>query len=140
MLLRDTDQMSMAHGLEVRVPFLDHRLVELLFRIPGRWKVSKTEPKPLLTHSLNSALPAECVYRSKMGFTLPLEKWLRGSLEGEMRESFLSPTCSTPFQPESLRTIWDDFERGRVNWSRIWGIFVLRNWLERHKVNCPTLS
>lgn len=134
-LLRDTDQMSMAHALEVRVPLLDHRLVELVFELPGALKVNATHPKPLLTQSLGKSIPAECVFRPKKGFELPFARWLHGSLREEMRGSFLSPGGAEMFRREALPTLWKNFEAGRVSWSRIWGIFVLRDWIERNQAS-----
>ena len=72
-LLRDSDFMSMAHGLELRVPFLDRALVEACFRIPGEEKLRGDRPKPLLLKSLGVELPSEIVNRPKRGFTLPFE-------------------------------------------------------------------
>jgi asparagine synthase (glutamine-hydrolysing) len=134
MLLRDADQMSMAHALEVRVPLLDHRLVEFVFSLPGRLRLDQAIPKPLLTRPLKAELPAECVYRPKQGFELPFERWLRGGLYEQMRDSFLSPTsaCATPFDRQGLAATWKSFEEGRLRWSRVWSIFVLRDWLARH--------
>ena len=78
-LLRDTDQMSMAHALEVRVPFLDHELVEFVLTVPDDIKNSAT-PKGLLVEALGDLLPEEIVNRPKMGFTLPYEQWMRQEL------------------------------------------------------------
>lgn len=133
-LLRDTDQMSMANSLEVRVPLLDHHLVELLFAMPGFAKIDPVIPKVLLTRPLGSMIPQECVYRPKRGFELPLAKWLRGTLEAEVRESFLGNADPSPFRRKGLEAVWGEFTSGRVGWSRVWSIFVLRRWLERHDV------
>src|SRR5208283_5045346 len=76
-LLRDADFMSMAHGLELRVPFLDRALVETCFRIPGKRKLQGDSPKSLLLASLGVDLPPRIVNRPKRGFTLPFERWLR---------------------------------------------------------------
>ena len=78
-LLRDSDQMSMAHALEVRVPFLDHELVELALSIPDSFKFPVT-PKKILIDSLGDLLPSEIIERPKMGFTFPWEHWLKNDL------------------------------------------------------------
>src|SRR5204863_2161270 len=88
-LLRDTDQMSMAHALEIRVPLLDHKLVEYLFMLPGACKLHDHQSKPLLTYSLSSDIPDECVNRPKHGFELPFAIWLKKSLKSEVQASFL---------------------------------------------------
>jgi asparagine synthase (glutamine-hydrolysing) len=80
-LLRDADVMGMAHALEIREPLLDHRLVERTMTVPGRWKLAHRQNKPLLARAVPE-LPAAASARPKMGFTLPLETWLRGPLRG----------------------------------------------------------
>jgi asparagine synthase (glutamine-hydrolysing) len=135
-LLRDTDQMSMAHALEVRVPLIDHVLVEYLLTLPGTCKVSSNHPKPLLTRSLDGALPQECVYRPKRGFELPFAIWLRESLHDEMEASFRSQSIATaaPFTPQGLEYLWSSFERGQVSWGRVWSLFTLQDWLRQHGI------
>lgn len=77
-LLRDADVMSMAHGLEVRVPLLDQELVEQVARLPGDFKTDGRRLKPLLVDAVRDLLPDAVVERPKAGFTLPFETWLRG--------------------------------------------------------------
>lgn len=135
-LLRDTDQMSMANSLEVRAPLIDPRLVEFCFTLPGFCKLAGRHPKPLLTSSLAGLLPAECVNRSKKGFELPFEVWLRDALQPEMRSLFHEAgfCLPCPFQLHALRSIWKQFQNRLLNWSRIWALFVLRFWLQLHRV------
>lgn len=76
-LLKDTDFMSMYHSIEVRVPFLDHKLVEYIGSLPSEIKIGGTVNKPLLVESVRNLLPPEIFTRPKMGFTFPFEKWLR---------------------------------------------------------------
>jgi asparagine synthase (glutamine-hydrolysing) len=133
-LLRDTDQMSMAHALEVRVPLLDHRLVELIFSMPGKYRISREQQKPLLTSPLAGLLPDETIRRPKQGFVLPFEDWIRGALQAEMRETFLGGSTSGVFQVDELAGMWREFEAGRVQWSRMWGIFVVSDWIARQQV------
>src|SRR6185436_14309246 len=84
-LLRDTDAMSMAHSLEVRVPFVDTKVVDYVLSLPGEWKApSRVGPKPLLADAIADLLPREFLNRPKMGFTLPFEKWLQGKLRDEV--------------------------------------------------------
>jgi len=130
-LLRDTDQMSMAHALEVRVPLIDHKLVEFLFTLPGYLKVDKNFPKPLLTKALDNDIPKECIFRPKRGFELPFEVWLREKLQEEMKESFLNSREDEawPLGKKGLSQIWQEFQRGKLNWSRMWGIYVLQHWI-----------
>jgi asparagine synthase (glutamine-hydrolysing) len=136
-LLRDTDQMSMAHALEVRVPLIDHKLVEFLFTLPGAIKVDKGIPKPLLTKVLGESIPTECVFRPKRGFELPFEVWLRESLQRDMTDSMLNSMEDEawPLEQNYLAKIWREFQRGKLNWTRIWGIFVLRSWIVNHHIS-----
>jgi asparagine synthase (glutamine-hydrolysing) len=131
-LLRDTDQMSMAHALEVRVPLIDHKLVEFLFTLPGHIKVDKGVPKPLLTKAMGDSIPSECVFRPKLGFELPFQIWLRQCLQKEMAEEFLNTRKDKvwPLAENGLSKIWQEFQSRRVNWSRVWGVFVLKHWVE----------
>ena len=88
-LLRDSDFMSMAHGLEVRVPLIDHRLARRVLALPGSWKLDSGTPKPLLVKALGGQLPEKIVHRQKRGFTLPFEHWLRDALRPVVEESLL---------------------------------------------------
>lgn len=125
-LLRDTDVMSMAHSLEVRVPLLDHLLVEEMFRLPGPIKIGKTK-KPLLVSSLPRPLPERVTSGRKRGFVLPYAKWLTGKLREQVEDSL-------SHQPKALNGIvnskavgdvWQAFLDGRTSWTRPWSLFVL---------------
>ena len=83
-LLRDSDFMSMAHGLEVRVPLIDHVLAKRMLSMPGSMKLDSQTPKPLLVRALGGTLPRQIVHRPKRGFTLPFEHWLRQELRPEI--------------------------------------------------------
>jgi asparagine synthase (glutamine-hydrolysing) len=136
-LLRDSDIMSMAHGLELRVPLIDHRLAEKLFAFPGVWKLSSRTPKPLLVAALQGALPDEVVHRPKRGFTLPFEHWLREELRAGVEET-LNKTAEGPLaallKPKAVRKVWGDFLSGRTSWSRPWSLYVLERWCELNSV------
>lgn len=139
MLLRDSDFMSMAHGLELRVPFLDRALVEACFRIPGSVKVQGEAPKNLLLRSLGVELPHDIVHRPKRGFTLPFERWLRGEMrplvEGALsRGDTASDSGSglSHLDASAVREVWSRFLVGKTSWSRPWSIFVLRRWCEQN--------
>jgi asparagine synthase (glutamine-hydrolysing) len=135
-LLRDTDQMGMAHSLEVRVPLIDQDLVELVLPISGRDKISRTTPKRLLVEPLGDALPPECVYRAKRGFTLPFAQWLKSG-EGIARitERFAGRNADVyPFDFRAMTSLQRDFLDGSVSWSRVWSLYVLRDWLVRHRI------
>jgi asparagine synthase (glutamine-hydrolysing) len=135
-LLRDTDQLAMAHALEVRVPLLDHVLAEYVVSLPDACKRSNGNPKPLLVDSLGGALPRAVTQRPKQGFTLPFATWMRGELR-TFCETRLSPDRLGGrgiFRPEALTTMWEAFVDGRpqTSWSRVWTLVVLEEWLERN--------
>ncbi len=134
-LLRDTDQMSMAHALEVRVPFLDHELVEFVLGVNDRQKFPHT-PKQLLVESLGDLLPHEIVDRPKMGFTLPWEQWMRTALKSYCESRLRSLGRRAEFNADGLDALWQRFLAGdkRITWSRVWYLVVLADWLERHAI------
>ncbi len=126
-LLRDTDAMSMAHSIEARVPFLDHRLVEAVYRLPHASKLARGVNKPLLVEALAEPLPREVWDRPKQGFTLPFRRFMlehRGELRARARASEL-------LRREAVDEIWNDFESGRAHWSRPWALVVFNAWVDR---------
>jgi asparagine synthase (glutamine-hydrolysing) len=137
-LLRDSDVMSMAHGLELRVPLVDHQLADKLLALPGGWKMDGDTPKPLLVGALKGKLPNEIVHRKKQGFTLPFERWLRENLRAEM-EAALPKIGRGPLAPllsyDSVGQVWEDFMNQRTSWSRIWSLYVLEQWCELNSVS-----
>jgi asparagine synthetase B (glutamine-hydrolysing) len=133
-LLRDTDSMSMAHSLEVRVPFLDHPLVEYVTHLPQRVKLSDGTPKALLRAAMADLLPGEVVNQPKRGFTFPWAEWLRGPLKQSVEQglSNLSPTLSEIVHGEAAYGVWQSYLDGQTSWSRPWTLFVLNEWVKRH--------
>jgi asparagine synthase (glutamine-hydrolysing) len=128
-LLRDSDFMSMAHGLELRVPFLDRALVEACFRIPGERKLQGNSPKGLLLASLGVELPKDIVNRPKRGFTLPFERWLRGEMRPVVEDALLNSSWDqTSISSSAVREVWNRFLTGETSWSRPWSLFVLQRW------------
>jgi len=139
-LLRDTDQMSMAHALEVRVPLLDHQLVDLVTSLPDSIKQADDDtPKPLLVESLNGLLPDSIVHRPKQGFTLPFDPWMRGPLgafcERRLGENGLAGRGL--MKAATIQRLWRSFLDGGkdVSWSRLWTLVVLDSWLDAHDLS-----
>jgi asparagine synthase (glutamine-hydrolysing) len=137
-LLRDTDCMSMAHSLEVRVPFIDAEIVSCVMRLPGAWKLNGGRQKPLLQDVLGDMIPSEVMNRPKMGFTLPFEDWMQSRLRDEIETTFAdeSQFRSIGLQPEEVQGIWRQFLRApqAVGWSRPWALYVLARWCSQHQV------
>jgi asparagine synthase (glutamine-hydrolysing) len=135
-LLRDTDVMSMAHALEVRVPLIDHRVVELAMAIPGEMKLG-VEPKPLLAAAAPS-LPDSTVKRKKMGFALPFDSWLRGRLRPWMEERLLGEPMRKLgiVDTRAVAQLWGRYLRGEghLSHARVWCLATLADWCQRHRV------
>ncbi|MBI4135639.1 asparagine synthase (glutamine-hydrolyzing) [Candidatus Uhrbacteria bacterium] len=131
-LLRDGDIMSMAHGLEVRVPFLDHVLLERVMSIPESRKISRTLPKPLLLNAVRDEMPHEIWARKKMGFTFPWELWLRGRFKGPIDQVLQDKSAAEKagLSHDACLRLWHDFCSGKegITWSRVWGIYSLIRW------------
>ena len=137
-LLRDCDSMSMAHALEVRVPLLDHVLVEKVLRVRGALKLSDAEKKPLLTAGV-PGLPREVRTRMKMGFTLPFDTWFRGPLRGWMEDILLSSSTRQLglFREGAVERLWRSFLQSEryTSHSRIWSIAALAGWCRANQVS-----
>ena len=133
-LLRDTDAMSMSHSLEVRVPFLDHRLVEFALELPFREKRRQGAPKALLIDALGDLLPPWVAERPKRTFTFPWQEWLRGPLQAAVEASLRGwlPLLEPFVRGDSVKKVWTDFVDGRTNWSRPWSLYVLNEWAKRN--------
>jgi asparagine synthase (glutamine-hydrolysing) len=136
-LLRDTDAMSMANSLEVRVPFLDHPIVEYVTRLPGSIKYIDGIPKSLLVDAMGDLLPREVVSQPKRTFTLPWEHWLRGPLKKDMEAEFnmIAPSLKQCVDERAIGRVWKRFLQGKTSWSRVWSLFVLNRWARCHLEN-----
>ncbi len=133
-LLRDTDSMSMCHSLEVRVPFLDHPVVEFALGLSDAAKRHSDRPKALLVAALGDLLPEEVVTQRKRTFTLPWEEWLRGALRQRIAASFADwePPLEPLIPAAAAADVWNDFLAGRTSWSRAWSLYVLNEWVKRN--------
>ena len=132
-LLRDTDQMSMRHGLEVRVPLLDHRLVEFVMGLPDSRKQPDGVPKRLLVEAMGGDLLPSIAQRRKQGFVLPFDPWMRGELRGfcehHLGRSGLGGRAI--FDPRAIDAVWRSFlAREGDTWSRPWALVALNAWME----------
>ena len=134
-LLRDTDQMSMAHSLEVRVPFLDHELVEYVMHIPDNLKFPHA-PKKLLVDSFRDLLPLEITERKKMGFVLPWEDWMKNDLKQFCEDRLGILNEIEPFNASAIENMWQSFLKNDpgISWSRIWPLVVLGDWIKANEI------
>ena len=133
-LLRDTDSVSMARSLEVRVPLLDTPIVEFIGSLPDAARGARERPKALLLTAIGDLLPREIVEQRKRTFTLPWDEWLRGPLRPRVEKSFAEPAA--PFaaflRKGGLSSVWSDFQSRKTSWSRPWSLYVLNEWCRRH--------
>ena len=132
-LLRDTDAMSMASSLEVRVPFIDHELIGYVAGLAGSQKMDSTRPKSLLTAAFADVLPRQIVHKQKQGFTLPFQHWLGAELKPTLEESFSaarSGALAEYVDSTAVRSVWDGFLGGKTSWTRPWSLFVLQRWCQ----------
>jgi asparagine synthase (glutamine-hydrolysing) len=135
MLLRDADQMSMAVSLEMRVPFLDHELVEYVLGLPAAVKKRYSGVKGLLVEACRDLLPASVYDRPKAGFVLPMKSWMLGPLASFVREG-LEETVSRALLPASfVNEVKEAFQRDRLHWTRPWSIAVLGHYAKRRQLS-----
>jgi len=132
-LLRDTDSVSMAQSLEVRVPLLDTPLTEFVHTLPDGARRRPGMQKALLVEAIRDLLPGEILGQRKRTFTLPWEEWLHGPLRKKVETSLANPAAAlTPvLRPGGVKTVWNDFLAGKTTWSRPWSLFVLNEWCLR---------
>ncbi len=134
-LLRDSDQMSMAHSLEIRVPFLDHNVVELATHLSNDLKFPTT-PKKFLTETFTDILPGEVVNRKKMGFTLPWSVWMKNELREFTEAGFNELYTQEVVNEKVLRNAWSKFLLGNEEKSFIsfWHLSVLGHWMKNNSI------
>lgn len=134
-LLYKVDIASMANSLEVRLPFLDYRLVEYCINLPSNFKIKHNESKYLLKKYLEKYLPSNLVYRKKWGFGSPIDQWLKHELSFLMDEYLTKDRIkkSGLVDPEIVMELVKNFRNGKhFLYKRIWALIVLEIWLEKH--------
>jgi asparagine synthase (glutamine-hydrolysing) len=134
-ILTKVDRAGMAVSLECRIPFLDHRVVELSWRMPNYFKVRDGKGKWLLRQVLNRYIPAVITDRPKMGFGVPVDHWLRGPLK-EWGEELIQPKKLEEqgfLNPISVNLCWREHQMGLNNWrDKLWVVLMWQAWLENN--------
>lgn len=133
-ILYKADRMSMAHSLEVRPPFLDHRIVEFAATLPASLKIRGSRQKVLLKELMRDKLPTSVLRRKKVGFDIPAHDWLRGCLRTLMMEVLLDPSSEHTklFRRDVIETYIRQHMERRVNIGyHLWGLMVLFLWMKK---------
>jgi asparagine synthase (glutamine-hydrolysing) len=132
-VLMKVDKMSMAHALEIRVPFLDHRFVEFTASLPGRWKLKGFQTKAVFRKALQGLLPDAIVWRGKQGYSLPIKNWLREGLKEPLTTVLNeSPIIREHLNPDHIRRLIDEHMARTHNHNHIlWALLNLGLWYER---------
>ena len=128
-LLRDGDAVSMAHGLELRVPFVDHELQRAVWPALGAYP-SLLRGKRVLHETVLRPLPRAVTHAPKRGFTLPFAEWMRGPLREPVREGLHALASCGWIAPHAPDEVWSAWQRGQAHWSRAWGLGMLGRFLE----------
>jgi len=133
-ILVKVDRMSMAHGLEVRAPFLDHRLVEFVAALPSALKLRRRTSKFLLRLAMRPVLPPAVLSKPKKGFSAPVGDWMRHELRGFVEDVVLGTRAQQRglFNPRSVKQLWADHLEGVRNAAhQLWLLLMLELWFQR---------
>jgi asparagine synthase (glutamine-hydrolysing) len=136
-LLRDSDVMGMAHGLEIRVPFLDCDFSSSALMLGAASRTPRSRPKWRFVEAMGDYLPGDIVNRTKKGFTLPLKEWMLGELKDEVADGLRALLWACPqLQQNVLLGLWKGFiaQPERIGWYRPWILFVLGRYLKKHRL------
>jgi asparagine synthase (glutamine-hydrolysing) len=138
-LLRDTDTAGMAASVEVRVPLLDHVLIETTSGIDAVRRFSPPRKKQLLRDVALGRLDPALFDRPKSGFAMPIDTWARRRLQPQMQQLLADPTLArrAGLRSESIQTLWRSYVAGRpgLYWSRVWAIYALLWWCQTHEAS-----
>lgn len=137
-LLRDADSVSSAQSIELRSPLADPRIIEALARLPVEKKFLPVGYKPLLRKYGLEGVDPKLYDRPKQGFVLPFDRWIRQNLGRVMNELLLDAAAcrAAGLRPEAVARLWHVFQQGSpgLYWTRVWAIYVLIRWCQRHGV------
>jgi asparagine synthase (glutamine-hydrolysing) len=141
-ILNKADRISMAHSLEVRPPFLDHRIVEFAATIPSRFKLDGSRQKVLLKELMKDKLPAPVLRRAKVGFDIPAHEWLRGPFRSLLTETLQSGASEHAglFRHSAIATLLDRHLNRRANVGyHLWGLMILFLWMKKWRIRSTSV-
>lgn len=136
-MLVKVDRMSMNQSLEVRVPFLDHKIVDFAFTLPVNYKIEGNQRKRILKDAFRSMLPEELFHRKKQGFEVPLLKWFKTDLRSMITDDLLSDRFVEEqkiFKPEGVRSLKKQLFSNNPNdaIAKVWALIVFQYWYKKH--------
>ena len=133
-ILLKADKMSMAHSLELRVPFLDKEVCRLATKIPLRYRVNKENTKYAMRLAAKRNMPAATANKKKLGFPVPIRVWLKeDKYYNIVKEAFTSPVAKKYFNEDMLIKLLDEHKNGHKDNSRkIWTIFMFLVWYHEY--------
>jgi asparagine synthase (glutamine-hydrolysing) len=139
-MLYKVDRMSMKNGLEVRVPYLDHELVDFVFSLPSEWKLKGGRRKSILRDALKDQVPDKISNRKKKGFEVPLKQWLNGPLKQDVDEVLNAKTIGEQkvLNYATVKNIIDK-SRGANPGNApylVWALLVFQYWMNTYKPHC----
>jgi asparagine synthase (glutamine-hydrolysing) len=136
-ILYKVDRMSMAHSLEVRPPFLDHRIVEFAASLPEHFKIHRLRKKHVLKELMKNKVPPAVVRRKKIGFNIPAHDWLRGALRSLLLDTVTADAVEETklFRWDRIQSLMRDHMERRANLGwHLWGLLILFLWIKRWKI------
>ena len=136
-LLRDTDSMSMAHSLEVRVPLLDDELVSYILSLSPGWERSLGWPKKLLIEATKDVIPNHVLKKDKQGFQLPMDVWMKNELKSIVDDVFSHQVIKKRglFNAIDMTKMLNNFYQGKTTYQEIWKYVVLELWMRQHRIS-----
>jgi asparagine synthase (glutamine-hydrolysing) len=136
-ILTKSDRMSMAHSVEVRPPFLDHRIVEFAAKLPASLKIRGAQQKVILKELMKDKLPPEILLRKKIGFDIPAHEWLRGPLRSLLVDAlqYGASECGELFRTDVIDTFLRlHLERKANVGYHLWGLLILFLWMKKWRI------
>ncbi len=140
-LLQKVDRMSMAHSIEVRPPYLDHRIIEFASTLPDRFKVDGRVLKVILKRLMRSKLPQSVIRRAKTGLDIPTHDWFRGPLRSLLEDTLSADAVKRNrlFRPEAIERLKRDHAERRANLGyQLWGLMILFLWIKHWNIQCSS--
>lgn len=140
-ILYKVDRISMAHAVEVRPPFLDHRIVEFAATLPASLKIRGTRQKTVLKELMKNKLPASTLRRKKLGLDIPAHNWFRGPLRPLLEETFADglSACDGIFRAGALQSLLNAHMTRQANVGyHLWGLMILFLWMKKWQIQLPT--